>query len=169
MMMSKGLAIVCWLAGVSVLAAQPPKSNAPRQLPESPTTTVLEQAAEEKNKPVPALIKIKVPDNAVIWFENQKMSQGGDQRIFQSPALEMKKTYFYKVKVSWPTGTGTLAKDFVTEQEIAVKAGETTSVDFTPLVTHTKEVKPASSRDLIRQAAHATPAPVRNTKLNKAP
>lgn len=146
-----------------MLAAQPPKSNvAPRQLPETPTTTVLDRAVEEKA--VPALIKMKVPENAVVWFENQKMSQGGEQRIFQSPALEMKKTYYYKVKVSWPTGTGTLSKDFVTEQEIAVKAGETTSVDFTPLVTHTRQIKPTSTRDLIRQAAHATPAPVRNAK-----
>lgn len=163
MMIGKCIVVMCWLTGVSVCAMQPPK-NAPRQLPETPATTVLDQSTAEKSKAVPALIKIKVPDNAVIWFENQKMNQSGDQRIFQSPALEMKKTYFYKVKVSWPTGTGTLAKDFVTEQEIAVKAGETTSVDFTPLVTHTKEVKPTSSKDLIRQAAHATPVPARNTK-----
>lgn len=165
-----------WMVGVSLLVgstvvvAQPPKSAVPRSLPETQATTIPEKSAtsaEEKNKGVPALIKVKVPDNATIWFENQRMSQSGAVRVFQSPVLEAKKTYFYKIKVSWPMGSGTLAKDFVSEQEVSVKAGETTTVDFTMLASHTKEVKPTSTRDLIRQAAHTTPAPDRNKPNNK--
>lgn len=161
------------LLGTGAAYCQPPKASVPRNLPESPASALPESkpvTMAEKPTAQPALIKVKVPDAATIWFENQKMSQSGATRVFQSPGLEAKKTYFYKVKVSWPTGAGTLAKDFVSEQEVAVKAGETTTIDFTPLVTHTKEVKPTSTRDMIRQAAYATPAPDRSkstTKTNK--
>lgn len=153
------------LLGFSVTLAQPPKAAPPRNLPDTQASAMPEKSAtrqEDKSKGTPALIKVKVPDNAVIWFENQKMSQSGAMRVFQSPGLEAKKTYYYKVKVSWPTGGGTLAKDFVSEQEVAVRAGETTSIDFTALASYTKEVKPSSTRDMIRQAAHSTPAPDRN-------
>lgn len=149
--------LTCQLA-----VAQPPKAQVPRNIPEAGAATMPSEKVEKVEvKTTPALIKVKVPEGATIWFENQKMNQSGALRVFQSPGLEMKKTYYYKVKVSWPTGAGTLTKDFVSEQEVAVKAGETTSIDFTPLVAHTKETKPSSTRDLIRQAAHATPAPKR--------
>lgn len=159
--------------GASLGWAQPPNSASPRPLPELPADkmpankTPSEKAPGEKPKTNPALIKVKVPENATVWFENQKMNQTGSTRMFQSPGLESKKTYYYKVKVSWPTGVGTLTKDFVTEQEVAVRAGETTSVDFTPLVTHTKEQKPTTTREMIRQAAHNTPVPERTNSKKK--
>ncbi|MFO0815455.1 MAG: TIGR03000 domain-containing protein [Gemmatales bacterium] len=157
---ASAISLVCLCTGL----AQPPKAATPRQLPDTPAV----QSSKDETKSVPALIKVKVPENAVIWFENQKMNQTGTVRMFQSPVLELKKTYYYKVKVSWPTGGGTTSKDFTSEQEVAVKAGETTSIDFTPLVAHTREAKPNTTRDLIRQAAHATPAPDRaNRSTNK--
>src|SRR4051812_44232787 len=123
------------LFGSSVALAQPPKAKpeSPRPLPDLPAAPLADKKA------TPALIKVKVPENASVWFENQKMNQPGTTRMFQSPGLEPKKTYYYKVRVAWPTGAGTLAKDFVTEQEVAVRAGETTTVDFTPLASHVKE------------------------------
>jgi uncharacterized protein (TIGR03000 family) len=147
---------VVFLLGASIAVAQPPKARAelPRTMPELPAAPLAE-------KTTAALIKIKVPENATVWFENQKMTQSGPTRMFQSPALEAKKTYYYKVKVSWPTGVGTMAKDFVTEQEVAVRGGETTTVDFTPLANHTKQVKPTTTKEMIRQAAHKTPPPAR--------
>jgi uncharacterized protein (TIGR03000 family) len=148
---------ICSFLAVSSVIAQPPKAATPRNMPETPAG----QLPKEEPKVVPALIKVKVPENATIWFENQKMSQSGTVRMFQSPGLEVKKTYYYKIKVTWPTGASTVAKDFSSEQEVAVKAGETTSIDFTPLVAYTKETKPGTTRDMIRQAAHNTPAPER--------
>lgn len=163
-----------WLAAAGLVLSwnaaycQPPKPSVPRHLPDSPSSTVPDSKpntmVDERAKTQPALIKVKVPESATIWFESQKMSQSGAMRIFQSPGLDNKKTYYYKLKVSWPTGIGTMGKDFVSEQEVAVKAGETTTIDFTPLVAHTKEVKATSTRDMIRQAAYATPAPDRNAK-----
>lgn len=165
MRVSRLIASINVLVFATVALAQPPKAAPPRNLPETPASTMPEKTPAEqpaKTNNSPALIKVKVPDNAVIWFENQKMSQSGAQRIFQSPGLEPKKTYYYKVKVSWPTGAGSVTKDFVSEQEVAVRAGETTVIDFTALSSYTKEVKPTSTRDMIRQAAHSTPAPDRN-------
>lgn len=152
------------LVGTSVAAGQPPKAalpgGSPRPLPGLPATPL-------EHKTTPALIKVKVPENATLWFESQKMSQPGTARIFQSPGLEAKKTYYYKVKVSWPIGVGTMAKDFVTEQEVAVRGGETTTVDFMPLATHTKEVKPTSTREMIRQAAHNVQPPGRRSSKDE--
>lgn len=164
MRISKVLASISLLACTTLVLGQPPKAAPPRNLPDAAANTMPEKSTSEqveKAKTTPALIKLKVPENATIWFENQKMSQSGAQRIFQSPGLEAKKTYYYKVKVAWPTGGSSVAKDFVSEQEVAVRAGETTIIDFTALASHTKEVKPTSTRDMIRQAAHATPAPDR--------
>lgn len=168
MRLSRWLTIICLFTGVSSGWAQQPKKDPPRSLPETQATTLPDKASsgsEEKPSSAksPALIKVKVPDSATIWFENQKMSQPGAVRTFQSPTLEAKKTYYYKVKVTWPSGSGTLAKEIVSEQEVAVRAGETTTIDFTALVTHTNQAnKPTSTRDMIRQAAHTVPARDRN-------
>jgi len=162
------------LLGTSFIVAQPPKAGntSPRPLPELSASTMPDKAndqatAASEKKTLPALIKVKVPENATVWFENQKMSQSGSTRVFQSPGLETKKTYYYKVKVSWPTGVGTMTKDFVSEQEVAVRGGETTSVDFMPLASHTKQQKPLSTSEMIRQAAHNTPAPANKNKKSK--
>lgn len=169
--------IQTWLTGLCVYSAvtfanaQPPKPVPPRPLADSPAVTLPEKkpVVEEKStaSTSPALIKVKVAENATIWFENQKMSQTGGVRIFQSPGLEPKKTYYYKIKVAWPSGSGTAAKEVSSEQEVAVRAGETTTIDFTAFMNHSmhqaKETKPTSTRDLIRQAAHSTPAPDRKS------
>lgn len=162
------LTVLCICVFGSNTWAQPPKASPPRPLPETHATSLPDKLpATVTEKPTgtktPALVKVKVPENATIWFENQKMSQPGTVRIFQSPMLEVKKTYYYKVKVAWPSGSGTLAKEVASEQEVAVRAGETTTIDFTVLSTHTNQAnKPSSTRDMIRQAAHATPAPDRS-------
>ncbi|MFT3882246.1 MAG: TIGR03000 domain-containing protein [Gemmatales bacterium] len=172
MRMACCLSTVYLCIGISSGWAQPPKANPPRNLPETQATALPDKSSEEKplGAKSPALIKVKVPDNATIWFENQKMSQPGAVRIFQSPTLESKKTYYYKVKVAWPSGGGTLAKEVVSEQEVAVRAGETTTIDFTALVSHTNQAnKPTSTRDMIRQAAHSTPAPDRHAPAKEKP
>ena len=88
MRMTRWLTVVCMSVGVSTAWAQPPKANPPRSLPETQATTLPEKSTTStEEKPAvsktPALIKVKVPDNATIWFENQKMSQPGAVRIFQ--------------------------------------------------------------------------------------
>jgi uncharacterized protein (TIGR03000 family) len=72
-----------------------------------------------------------VPATATIWIGEQQMKQTGTRRTFQSPPLDPTKTYAYTMKISW--GGGTAQKDNVTEQEVTIRAGQTTIIDFTPL------------------------------------
>ena len=87
---------------------------------------------DETKKDAPAIINVQVPAIAVIWFGDQRMTQTGTRRTFQSPALEPGKTFYYKMKVTWPTTPG--QKDFETTQDVTVRAGQTTEIDFTPLM-----------------------------------
>ncbi len=75
-------------------------------------------------------IVLQVPASATVWFGEQKMTQTGAERSYQSPPLEPGKTYSYTIKVSWPTAAG---KDYTAEQEVTVRANQTSRVDFTPL------------------------------------
>ncbi len=75
-------------------------------------------------------IVLLVPASATVWFGDQKMTQPGSERSYQSPPLEAGKTYSYTVKVSWPTTSG---KDYVAEQDVTVRANQTSRVDFRPL------------------------------------
>lgn len=86
----------------------------------------------EPKERTPALIRVTVPPTAQIWIEDQKTLQGGTTRVFQTPALTPGRIFYYTLKVSWPNGPG--QKDFIVEQEIMVKAGQTSIIDFTPLV-----------------------------------
>jgi uncharacterized protein (TIGR03000 family) len=97
----------------------------PAKLPEPKAVPVV------KAQPAPAVINVKVPANATVWIEEQKMTATGPSRNYQSPPLEPGKTYAYTFKLAWPTGPG--QPDFVTQQEITIRAGQTTTVDFTPL------------------------------------
>jgi uncharacterized protein (TIGR03000 family) len=79
-------------------------------------------------------ITLQVPAIASVWFGGQKMTQSGSERSFQSPPLEPGKTYVYTVRVSWPTASG---RDFTVEQEVTVRANQTSRVDFTSLAGQT--------------------------------
>jgi uncharacterized protein (TIGR03000 family) len=48
-----------------------------------------------------ALITVQVPADAEIWFEGEKMSQTGTNRLFRSPPLEAGQNYSYEVKARW--------------------------------------------------------------------
>jgi uncharacterized protein (TIGR03000 family) len=104
-----------------------PAQPAPATTPAAPTNPPAAPAEQGKSA---ATIQIQVPANATIWFGEQKMTQTGATRTFKSPPLDPAKAYAYQVKVSWPTPGG---KDYSTEHEITVRAGQTTIIDFTPL------------------------------------
>jgi len=81
-------------------------------------------------KPAPAILIVEVPPQATLWIEDQRMSQTGPVRSFQSPPLEPGKTYLYKIRLSWPGPNG---QPITTEHEITVQAGQTQRIDFRPL------------------------------------
>jgi uncharacterized protein (TIGR03000 family) len=73
-------------------------------------------------------VRVPVPD-AEVSFEGTNTRQNGVRRMFQSPIIQAGPTYFYKVRAKWKQPDGTIADQ---ERSVAVKAGETTIVDFTP-------------------------------------
>jgi uncharacterized protein (TIGR03000 family) len=84
--------------------------------------------AAKVDRSLVATITLRCPANATVWIEDQKMTQTGPVRSYQSPALQPNKTYYYKFKVSWPTAAG--QPDQVFEKEVTVRAGQTTLLDF---------------------------------------
>lgn len=133
--------VLCW--GRVEAQAPPPPSlpplppvSAPPAVttPTSPTVPNALPPAAPNNQgggPAPATITVMVPPNAVIWVADQQMKQTGSRRTFQSPPLDPSKTYVYTMKISWPGAPG--QKDNSTEQEVTVRSGQTTIIDFTPL------------------------------------
>ncbi|GBD35048.1 hypothetical protein HRbin36_00152 [bacterium HR36] len=110
-------------AGQSGSPATPGNSASPNTS-SAPITPVVPQ------KPAPAILIVEVPAQATLWIEDQRMSQTGPVRSFQSPPLEPGKTYLYKIRLSWPGPNG---QPITTEHEITVQAGQTQRIDFRPL------------------------------------
>lgn len=99
----------------------------------------------------PAVMKMILPATSTVWIENMKMVTTGPLRLFQSPPLDPDKAYIYRVKVSWPTQPG--KPDFVMEQEVTVKAGQTTTVDFSPVA----KLMPSQPTPPVQQAGYVQP------------
>ncbi|MCI0458148.1 MAG: TIGR03000 domain-containing protein [Gemmataceae bacterium] len=76
-----------------------------------------------------AVIRVIVPaPNAKIWFDQVRMPpQDATCRLFVSPPLERRKSYFYVVKASWVQD----GREVSDEREVTVRPGEESRVDFT--------------------------------------
>lgn len=48
-----------------------------------------------------ATVEVRVPGDAKVWFDGTATTMSGDDRIFQTPALDAGKTYHYDVKAQW--------------------------------------------------------------------
>jgi uncharacterized protein (TIGR03000 family) len=74
-----------------------------------------------------ANIRVIVPSgNARVFFDDSKTEQTGMERLFASPPLEPNKEYTYTVRAEW-TENG---KEMNKAQDVKVKAGRTSMVDF---------------------------------------
>jgi len=85
-------------------------------------------AAMPANSSGQALIDVRVPAaDAEVFFEGNNTRQAGARRMFQSPAVPVGTTYYYKVRARWKKADGSVADE---ERSVAVRANETTVVDF---------------------------------------
>ena len=75
-----------------------------------------------------ALIVVRVPATASVWFENTPTTRLGSERRFLSPALEPGKTHILTVKARWAGADG---KDANWDLPIRVRAGDVMTVDLT--------------------------------------
>jgi uncharacterized protein (TIGR03000 family) len=74
-----------------------------------------------------ALIDVRVPPSAELWFEGRKTGQSGPDRRFVSPKLAPGKTYVYSVRARWNEG----GKPVEESRDIKVQAGEHVRIRLT--------------------------------------
>jgi uncharacterized protein (TIGR03000 family) len=73
-----------------------------------------------------ALLTVRVPADAELWFGDYKSKQTGAERTFQTPPLEAGAKYTYKVRMRWMEG----GKPREITREIDVRAGENRTIDL---------------------------------------
>jgi len=88
------------------------------------TTEEQEDSARLANT---ATIRVHVPVNAELWFEDSKTAQTGADRAFVSPPLEPNRTFTYTLRAKWRDGNG---RDMDETRQVRVQAGRTAMVDF---------------------------------------
>ena len=69
---------------------------------------------------------IRVPDDAKIWFDDEKTTQTGPSREFVSPPLASGREYSYEVRAQW-TENG---REVTQSRRVAFRAGERVSIAF---------------------------------------
>jgi uncharacterized protein (TIGR03000 family) len=98
----------------------PPPFNA---LPAFPIAVDHDADHEEEDA---ATVRVRVPNDAEVWFNDVKTKKTGESRRFITPALEDGKRYSYDIRAKW-------AKDGKTVEHtrtIQLYAGDRLTVDF---------------------------------------
>jgi len=67
-----------------------------------------------------AKIELRLPADAAVWIEGQRMKQTGSVRQFVSPPLAADQTYHYDVRVAWREN----GRDIATTRHLSVRAGQ---------------------------------------------
>jgi uncharacterized protein (TIGR03000 family) len=71
-------------------------------------------------------VKVIVPADAQVWFENRATTQQGMERLFQSPPLEPNQDFTYTIKARWMENGQAVTR----ERQVHVQAGQSVTVDF---------------------------------------
>jgi uncharacterized protein (TIGR03000 family) len=74
-----------------------------------------------------ALVDVKVPADAQVWFDDSRTRQTGSNRQFESPSLTPGKTYTYDIRARWMGDDGEVTRT----KHVTVRAGARVTVDFT--------------------------------------
>jgi uncharacterized protein (TIGR03000 family) len=105
----------------SIVITVPPKHGAPDFPPGPPPVAV-------EPPPGSAELRLRVPADAVVWFDGDPTAPGGEQRRFLTPALEPGKQYAYDVRVRWTEG----GKPVERTERVLFYPGDRRTFDFTP-------------------------------------
>jgi uncharacterized protein (TIGR03000 family) len=71
-------------------------------------------------------IRLQVPAQAKVWFDNQPTTQTGSVREFVSPPLSPGQGYTYTVRASWREGD----REIERERVVSFTAGDHVNIDF---------------------------------------
>jgi uncharacterized protein (TIGR02246 family) len=97
-----------------------------------------------------AVITVAVPPDAQVFFDGAPTAQGGSERRFLSPLLDVGPKYNYDVRARWTQNGRTVQQT----QKVSVTGGDTVRIDFlAPLASNNKTVE--------RVAAYGAAEPVR--------
>lgn len=75
-----------------------------------------------------ATVRLVVPADAQVRFDQRETKQSGTDRLFETPPLTPGSDYYYQVTVRWQDGDG---KEVVQTRTLRVRANETSTLDFT--------------------------------------
>jgi uncharacterized protein (TIGR03000 family) len=75
-----------------------------------------------------ARIRLTVPTDAQVWFDNNATKQSGETRHFESPPLAPGHQYVYDIKVRWRDKDG---REVTRTRQLNVSANAEVSADFT--------------------------------------
>jgi uncharacterized protein (TIGR03000 family) len=113
----------------SPASAYPPTADyysAPSSPAPALSTTPPAPSGQGENPNV-AHLRVIVPANAKVWFEDEQTTQAGPARYFTSPQLALDKDYVYVIKAQWQEDGHTITR----ERRVMLHAGDWITVDFT--------------------------------------
>jgi uncharacterized protein (TIGR03000 family) len=86
-----------------------------------------------------ALITVRVPPHAQIWFSDHKTNEQGHMRQFVTPSLDKDNLFYYMLRASWDEGNG---RKIDRSQKVLVRAGDRINVDFNRDIVTVDEMTP---------------------------
>jgi uncharacterized protein (TIGR03000 family) len=75
-------------------------------------------------------IRMRVPENAQVWFDDRPTTRQGTERDFISPPVSAGRYYTYHVRVQWTEG----GKPVTEARDVTVRAGDRVNLSFGPIV-----------------------------------
>jgi uncharacterized protein (TIGR03000 family) len=87
---------------------------------------VIPQPADEGPPSGAALVIVKLPADAELWFDDTKTTQAGSYRRFVTPLLESSRRHIYTLRVRWNVQDAELTR----VEKVQVEAGDRVTVNF---------------------------------------
>jgi uncharacterized protein (TIGR03000 family) len=72
-------------------------------------------------------VRVQVPADAEVWFEDQRTSQKGPVRFFESPPVAPGRKFVYQIRARWKEDGQVVDQ----AREAIVYAGSKVGIDFT--------------------------------------
>jgi uncharacterized protein (TIGR03000 family) len=96
--------------------------------PSSPAPALATGPVTPGSTPNPnvAHLRVMVPADAKVWFEDEQTGQNGPARYFTSPELALDKEYVYQIKAEWQEDGHAVSR----ERRVMLHAGDWITVDF---------------------------------------
>jgi len=91
------------------------------------TQSFYPSAASQTTEPNTVQLRVRVPENARVWFFDQETQQTGRERTFISPPVTPGKSYVYQIKAQWREN----GQDVTRDRRVTVQAGDVLNVDLT--------------------------------------